>query len=365
MYRVLLLVLFLNVLLYNPVLASVKETKRQIEETKKLIQQKKEQQKIYITYQKDIQTELKKIEQKLRQVDIEIKKIKSEIEKTKTEILSLERSLSVLISDKEFYERLLELLLRKYVEKFVLVDNFYEESFLRTVNYEIIKNFTSELLNVRQNVITVSKIKHECEQKQKKLNEYHAKLVQKQNEQKLLFTQKTELLNKYKRKQKDVEQEIARLLKTQQELEKVLKKLQKEQQKKKVTSVMVTIDRKFPRPINGEIVEKFGKKQVAKDGTCVIRNGVLIQGMSDVNVMCVDHGKVLFVADNFRSYGKIIIVEHKDNIHTIYGQLGDIFINEGDNVIKGQIIGRTNSAGQLYFELRKDFIPVDPELYFE
>jgi septal ring factor EnvC (AmiA/AmiB activator) len=92
---------------------------------------------------------------------------------------------------------------------------------------------------------------------------------------------------------------------------------------------------------------------------------VVIVGLSNENVVSVDDGIVLFVSNNFRSYGKLIIVEHKDNIHTIYGMLGDILVNEGSKVKKGQVIAKTDSSGQIYFELRKNFIPVDPELYFE
>jgi len=125
------------------------------------------------------------------------------------------------------------------------------------------------------------------------------------------------------------------------------------------------INRTFIKPISGEIVSRFGKKQISNDGSYIICNGVIIQGISFDNVVSVENGKVIFTSQNFRSYGKLIIIEHKDNIHTIYGQLEEILVVEGQYVKKGQVIARTNSSGQIYFELRKDFICVNPELYLE
>ncbi|MCS7231935.1 MAG: peptidoglycan DD-metalloendopeptidase family protein, partial [Elusimicrobiota bacterium] len=118
------------------------------------------------------------------------------------------------------------------------------------------------------------------------------------------------------------------------------------------------------KPLDGAVICKFGKTQLMKDGYCVLRNGVIIQGMSNSDVVCVEDGKVLFVSNNFRSYGKIVIVEHPNNIHTIYGNLGEITVTEGSWVKKATSIGKADSSGQIYFEIRKDLIPLDPELYF-
>ncbi|MCS7227639.1 MAG: peptidoglycan DD-metalloendopeptidase family protein, partial [Endomicrobia bacterium] len=230
----------------------------------------------------------------------------------------------------------------------------------------ILHLYSLQLRRIEKQINTISMLRQEYYEKKNKLNTYYNELISKNKQQKQLFIKKSELLNEYKQKQKQVELELAELQKTQKELENLLKKLKEKRKKEQIVKKQeVTLDRKFIKPVNGEVISKFGKELKAKDGSCIVRNGIILQGLSNENVVSIESGKVLFVSTNFRSYGKIIIIEHKDSVHSVYAQLGEIFVSENVNVAKNQIIGKTNSSGQLYFELRKNFVPVDPELYFE
>ena len=69
-------------------------------------------------------------------------------------------------------------------------------------------------------------------------------------------------------------------------------------------------------------------------------------------------------------YGNKILIEHENNIETIYGHLSKFEINVGDDVKKGDLIGRVGSTGRstgphLHFEVRLNGTPVDPSLYIE
>ncbi|MDR3347664.1 MAG: peptidoglycan DD-metalloendopeptidase family protein [Helicobacteraceae bacterium] len=70
-------------------------------------------------------------------------------------------------------------------------------------------------------------------------------------------------------------------------------------------------------------------------------------------------GKVIF-ADNLKLLGKVVIVEHKDNLHTIYRNLESISPNiKVDRSLKErESIGRINS--ELVFEVTKDGLPINP-----
>ena len=70
--------------------------------------------------------------------------------------------------------------------------------------------------------------------------------------------------------------------------------------------------------------------------------------------------------------GKYIIIRHRDNIITIYGHLGNIFVGKNDYVRQGQVIGSVGKTGNaraaailahLHFEIRKNGIPLDPLEY--
>ncbi|MDR3163151.1 MAG: peptidoglycan DD-metalloendopeptidase family protein [Helicobacteraceae bacterium] len=79
----------------------------------------------------------------------------------------------------------------------------------------------------------------------------------------------------------------------------------------------------------------------------------------DALVRSVLPGKVVF-ADNLKLLGKVVIIEHRDNIHTIYRNLESISPNiRIDRSLKErESVGRVNT--ELVFEVTKDGLPINP-----
>ena len=76
-------------------------------------------------------------------------------------------------------------------------------------------------------------------------------------------------------------------------------------------------------------------------------------------------GRVAFVGDNIKSFGKLILIKHDDNIITAYAHLGKVIVKEGELVSTGQKIGTIGMSGrvdqpQLHFEIRKSRKPIYP-----
>jgi|GEM_PF-2947795 septal ring factor EnvC (AmiA/AmiB activator) len=119
---------------------------------------------------------------------------------------------------------------------------------------------------------------------------------------------------------------------------------------------------KLPWPVDGKVVQTFGK-QYSKDlQQLVVSNGIKIQGQAVQPVRAVQSGKVLF-ADAFRQYGRLVIVEHHGGLTSIYGGLGKTEVKEGQQLIALQKIGETDAGGSFYFELRRDEEPIDPAVW--
>lgn len=77
-------------------------------------------------------------------------------------------------------------------------------------------------------------------------------------------------------------------------------------------------------------------------------------------VKVVLEGKVVFAEDSGGMLGKVVIVSHENNIHTIYAKLSRLApdIQVGRRLSRGTIIGKVNSA--LMFEVTKNKKHIDP-----
>lgn len=117
-------------------------------------------------------------------------------------------------------------------------------------------------------------------------------------------------------------------------------------------------------PVAGPVVESFGRTHHPELDTFVISNGVRLRPSAASPVVAVQPGEVLF-AGPFMNYGLMALVSHADGLHTIYANLGELTVGAGQKVTEGQAVGRAGRDDRgrpvVYFEMRVDGDPVDPE----
>lgn len=119
-----------------------------------------------------------------------------------------------------------------------------------------------------------------------------------------------------------------------------------------------------PWPVRGALVRKFGVERDPKFGTRTIQQGIEIDAFPEIEVTAVHPGRVVF-ADQFVGYGMLVIVDHGNREHTLYGRLGELKVAPGDDVTEGSLLGllpntRVTGSG-LHFEVRVQGKPEDPE----
>lgn len=109
-------------------------------------------------------------------------------------------------------------------------------------------------------------------------------------------------------------------------------------------------------PANGKILSDFS----AND------KGLDIGGVEGDLVVAAGAGTVLFVGENVKGYGNLVIIKHSDSIVTAYGHNRKIVVKTNDRVKAGQKIaemGSNNGVPQVRFEVRLRGKAVNPSEY--
>ena len=118
-------------------------------------------------------------------------------------------------------------------------------------------------------------------------------------------------------------------------------------------------------PLSGNLLAGYGGK--LPDGGS--SSGLLIAAAAGTPVKAVADGKVVF-GDWMNGYGLILIVDHGNGYMSLYAHNEALLRDVGDAVKRGDAVasvGNSGSAGPtaLYFELRRDGDPVNPNVWLK
>ena len=84
----------------------------------------------------------------------------------------------------------------------------------------------------------------------------------------------------------------------------------------------------------------------------------------DYNVRAVKSGVVSYSGEDLKGYGNVIIIDHGDEIYSVYAYADKVFVSKGEFVNQGETIAALSPQHPvLHFEIRKGHKPVDPLYY--
>lgn len=133
-------------------------------------------------------------------------------------------------------------------------------------------------------------------------------------------------------------------------------------------------DPEFIMPVEGEILRKYAKENLVYSTTLdewITHNGIDIKAEKTTVVKSAAEGIVKSIKNDPR-YGLTVVIEHTNGFSTVYSNLLTAeFVEEGEKVEQGQTVGTVGNTAtfeiadesHLHFEILKDDINVDPELY--
>lgn len=103
-------------------------------------------------------------------------------------------------------------------------------------------------------------------------------------------------------------------------------------------------------------------------GSSKFHEGLDFAAAKGTDVFATGDGKVI-VAGREAGYGNCIDIEHGYNYLTRYAHLSEILVKPGENVKRGQLIGKVGSTGKstgphLHYEVRYKDVPQNPVNYY-
>lgn len=122
-------------------------------------------------------------------------------------------------------------------------------------------------------------------------------------------------------------------------------------------------DAHFIWPAHGKLLASFG----AQEGG-LHNDGINIALPPGSPVHAIASGHVVYVGNELKGYGNLLLIAHADNWVSAYAHNGEILVRRGDMVAQGDVVARSGSSGnvaepQLHFELRRGSRAVDPMQY--
>ncbi len=116
------------------------------------------------------------------------------------------------------------------------------------------------------------------------------------------------------------------------------------------------------------ITSEFGYRSDPFTGETKYHNGLDIGLPLGTPINSVEGGEILSIQKSNSGYGNTITIKHDNGIESFYAHLDKILVNEGQEIIKGEVIGLVGSTGRstgphLHLEIRLNGTRLNPRDY--
>lgn len=125
---------------------------------------------------------------------------------------------------------------------------------------------------------------------------------------------------------------------------------------------------KWPAPSYTKISSEYGNRTHPTLGVVLFHNGLDMAAPGGSKILAAYDGRVV-AADYSATMGNYIMIDHGDNLYTVYMHASALYVSKGDVVIKGEHIAAVGSTGRstgnhLHFSVRLNGSYVNPWNYF-
>jgi len=141
------------------------------------------------------------------------------------------------------------------------------------------------------------------------------------------------------------------------------KKTASARKKKTLPAPQPMTGNQFRWPVRGRVISGYGAKPNGKHN-----DGINVAVPLGTSIKAAENGVVAYAGSELEGYGNLVLIRHANNWVSAYAHNDSILVKRGDEVRRGQTIGKAGKTGsvsqpQVHFELRKGSQPVNPLKY--
>ena len=232
---------------------------------------------------------------------------------------------------------------------------------------------------LKSTLAELNEIEEDLSSNKTKLRKTSEKLKNSKDKMESLVSERQNTLQSVKGEFADQEKQVATLSRKANDLKDLIQKLGEEKRKAKAAAMKSEKIEAQPRkkkiddtklglslatlgpsrlPVPGTISISYGQT----DEIGAASEGLHIKSRKGAVVVAPMSGTIRY-AGPFKSYGSIVLIEHKNNYHSLIAGLGRIDTLVGQNVDAGEPLGSLG-ASSLYYELRYNGQPINPARKF-
>lgn len=355
--------------------ARMRILEKQISEHQKRAKQMGEKEKGVLTQLNSLDQKKKVTEQRIRVLELKLEKVKNTISNLRAEVRLTEQELAEMMH--VFENRLVDIYKYGGVAEFNLLlssttaHEAMETSYLLNRIALQDQAMISGMLEKKDRLI---KAAAQMEQQEKELSENTSRLNGERKTFRNEINKSNVFLGKVRQERSLHEQAVKELLQSQKEIQQtvtaLMRKKRDEESRNKGRSAQYTYlpsGGQLSWPVQGQITSTFGQRVHPVFKTKMMHTGMDIRAPRGTPVRAAGPGEVLF-AGWLRGYGQVIIIDHGNNLSSVYAHLSSMSVREGSAVKKGQTIGAVGSTGtatgaHLHFEVRVGGDARDPMRY--
>lgn len=319
----------------------------------------------------DINRNLKKKEAELKHYGKQLSHTQSEIQKLSEEIDELSTKLE---SNMEYLRAIVIAFYKQQYDSnalLLLSANDYQDMIQKMKYASLLAHYDSSVINqYSEEIKKINYKKQQMEALQKNLSDEEENARMKRNKLNEDSLKKDKLLAELRAKRAVYEEKIRELEESSRKVQVMLADIKsKELPKSILGNGFISLKGKLSWPINGEILTLYEKNSELPTGTSALKSGIEIKAKPGDIAEAVAGGRVVHT-DTYKGYGKVVIIDHGDGYHSLYGNLSELSLEKGNIVIQGSEVGKTGmsktlNVPTLYFEIRYNGRPVDPMAWLQ